>query len=88
MKLSELFSLSPSEKVQKSQNDMIAIEIAEKLSDLVEEFEEDYEEGIPIINESLTNLAKKDQELALAIINVLKERYSEIHKKFPFKIIS
>ena len=87
MKLSEVFSLSPSAEVQKSQNDRIAIEIAEKLSALIEEFEGDYEEGIPIINESLTNLARKDQGLTLAIINVLKERYSEIHKEFPFKII-
>ena len=33
-----------------------------------------------------TTLAKKDQELTLAIIEVLKERHGDIHKEFPFKI--
>lgn len=86
MGLSELFSFSPSEEVQKSQNDRIAIEIAEKLTKLIKEFEDDYEDGVEVINESLTNLADKDRELTSSILKVLKERHSVIDKKFPFKI--
>lgn len=88
MELFKLFSFSPSEEIQKSQNDRIAIEIAEDLSKLIDDFDGDYAEGIPIINESLTTLAKKDLELTSAIIDVLKEKYDDIHAKFPFKINS
>ncbi len=89
MEFSKLFSFSqfsPSEEIKKSQNDRIAMEIVEKLSSLIEQFEDNYEDGITIINESLTNLAKKDQELTLAIIEILKEKYSDLHKEFTFKI--
>ena len=74
--------------MKKSQNDDIASEIADKLSNVIEEFDSDYEECVPIINESLSQLVKKDEELTLAILNVLKERHKEINQKFPFKINS
>ncbi len=88
MQFSKVFSFTPSKEVQKSQNESIALEIAQRLTNLLQEFQYDYEEGIPIIYESLTNLAKKDRDLTQAILKVLIERHSDIHKKYPFKINS
>lgn len=86
MSFSHLLSLTLSEKTKKSQNKEIAMELAEKISDLLEEFHHDYEEGIPIINESLSRLAQKDKELALEILRNLEIMHPNIDKKYPFSI--
>ena len=81
----KLFSINVPEEEKKSQNEKIAVELAERLSDLLNEFNHDYEEAIPIINESLTKLARKDLELAKSIVKELKIMHNDVDKKFPFK---
>ena len=81
MKLTQIFSWNPSKEIEKIQNDDIALEIADKLSNVIEEFYSDYEMCISTINEYLSQLVKKDEDLALAILNILGERYGKINQK-------
>ena len=76
-----LFYWNPSKEDLKFLNDDVALEIVCKLDDVMEEFDSDYKKCIPIINKSLSQLVKKDKELALAILNILKERDNEINQK-------
>ena len=86
MPFPKLFSINPSDVEQELQNKDIAMELADKISGILEEFKRDVDEGIPIINESLSKLAKKDQKLAVAILDILKTRHAKIHSQYPFKI--
>ena len=88
MNLTQIFSWNPPKEIEKLQNDDIALEIADELSSIIEESYSDYETCVSTISEHLSQLVKKDEDLALAILNILRERYSEINQKFLFEINS
>ena len=54
MKLTQIFSWNPPKEIEKIQNNNIALEIADKLSNVIEEFYSDYEICIAIINKDLS----------------------------------